>query len=124
MNDFIEKVLNKDFKITEYPAFDNFSMAFEKNARYSLECAIVCVLAHQQLNSDKNKVKPPIENMTYEDIFMHINSEFQEIYDEIFDSSCIHEKKKQTIEKTNALKEIGDIVALLAGLVKKIVEDK
>lgn len=91
--------------------------------RYNEECGNLASLAWTQLNSDKNKVKPPIEDMEFTEIMCHIFSELQELENELTETKGYHVKDRPTINKQRVREELGDVIALCAGLLAKIEKD-
>lgn len=148
MNDLIDKIITYDklkqvllyaiegFYYQNETGECNFLSKICKDKRYPKECDYVALLAHHQLNSEKNKIKPPIEDMNYSDIFEKIEDELEEIEKEIsnFHQSELHydhkylrracSTEKEKIDKRRALEEIGNLGGMLAGLLAKVLKEK
>lgn len=103
-------------KIEEIMKADMWVDMWLPTERYHFEAIELERLAVHQLNSDKNRVKPPIEEMSYSEILDKIDEELNELKAE-FLAYLIELDKKRVLE------EVGDIAGMLCGLIKKIKEE-
>jgi len=85
--------------------------------RYAKACQILALLANQQLNQEKNKLKPDFEDLKLQQVRQKFNEEMTEFWDEVKNGN-----RKINFERTFA--ELGDVAACVVGFLVALMQIK
>ena len=77
--------------------------------RYLKESMVLGKLTFNQLNSEKNKIKPPLENLHPLELIKYCHMELEELKAEF--------ETEQEIDFKRVSEEIGDVGAYLSGII-------
>jgi NTP pyrophosphatase (non-canonical NTP hydrolase) len=111
----IKDILNN--RVTKYSIWNNAKIINpSKKQRYFFESLCLFMLANQQLNSEKNKSKPKLEELHPLDLIEMCFEELTELHREF--------ESEQEIDFERVLEEIGDICGVLSGIVAWVKKEK
>ena len=80
----------------------------KKKYRYLDECYTIGILAAAQLNSEKNKIKEPLENVSAIRNVLRCKEELNEVLEEL---------NHDEVDLQRVLEEVGDAAAYLVGVI-------
>ncbi len=87
----------------------------KEDDRYLIESSLLSTIAAKQLNTPKNKIKPPLENEHPIKLIERTCGELTELLKEF--------NTEKEIDFIRVLEELGDTTAYLVGILKWVIDD-